>query len=105
MNAILRTIELTTTMLAPIIYGQLFNFIGYIWTGAFIAGSSLLSFVCEYMLLNGIYSQYPRLARRHDENFVIVHDGVESMSDGENGARSELTPNGTLVNVNARNLS
>ena len=64
MNAIMRTIELMTTCLAPILYGQLFNYIGYIWTGAFIAGSSLLSFVFEYMLLNGIYSQYPRLAHR-----------------------------------------
>ena len=44
-------------------------------------------------------------SRRHDENFVIVHDGVESMSDGENGARSELTPNGTLVKEKASNPS
>ena len=64
MNSILRTIELTTTMLAPIIFGQLFHFIGYIWTGAFIAGYNLLSVVCEYILLNGIYFQYPRLAHK-----------------------------------------
>ena len=86
MNAILRTIELTTTMLAPIIYGQLFNFIGYIWTGAFIAGSSLLSFVCEYMLLNGIYSQYPRLAHKFkapddEEKEAAYGDGPQSKKE------------------------
>ena len=64
MNSILRTIELTTTMLAPIIFGQLFHFIGYIWTGAFIAGYNLFSVVFEYILLNGIYFQYPRLAHK-----------------------------------------
>ena len=64
MNSILRTIELTTTMLAPIILGQLLDIIGYVWTGAFIAGSSMLSFACEYFLLNGIYSQYPQLAEK-----------------------------------------
>ena len=70
MNSILRTIELTTTMLAPIILGQLLDFIGYIWTGAFIACSSMLSFASEYFLLNGIYSQYPQLAEKfnsHDD--------------------------------------
>ena len=64
MNSILRTIELTTTMLAPIILGQLLDYIDYIWTGAFIAGSSMLSFAGEYFLLNGIYFQYPQLAQK-----------------------------------------
>merc|ERR1719322_1414302 len=64
MNSILRTIELTTYMLAPVISGQLFYFIGYIWTGIFIAGWNILSVICEYALLNGIYRQYPRLAQK-----------------------------------------
>ena len=64
MNSILRTIELTTYMLAPVISGQLFYFIGYIWTGIFIAGWNILSVICEYALLNGIYTQYPRLAQK-----------------------------------------
>merc|ERR1712241_653366 len=64
MNSILRTIELTTYMLAPVISGQLFYFIGYIWTGVFIAAWNILSVVCEYMLLSGIYRQYPRLAQK-----------------------------------------
>jgi iron-regulated transporter 1 len=63
-NSILRTIELTTYMLAPIISGQLFYFIGYIWTGVFIAIWNIVSVVGEYALLQGIYNQYPRLAHK-----------------------------------------
>ena len=67
MNSILRTIELTTYMLAPVIAGQLFYFIGYVWTGIFIAIWNILSVICEYGLLNGIYHQYPRLAQKITE--------------------------------------
>ena len=51
-------------MLAPIISGQLFYFIGYIWTGVFIAVWNVFSVVCEYILLHGIYNQFPRLAHK-----------------------------------------
>ena len=51
-------------MLAPILAGQLFYFIGYTWTGVFIAIWNIFSVVCEYILLHGIYSQYPRLAHK-----------------------------------------
>merc|ERR1719486_866778 len=78
MNSILRTIELTTYMLAPVISGQLFYFIGYIWTGVFIAGWNIVSVVCEYGLLNGIYRQYPRLAHK-----------ITSINDGEKDAMCE----------------
>ena len=83
MNSILRTIELTTYMLAPVISGQLFYFIGYIWTGVFIAGWNVLSVICEYALLNGIYSQYPRLAHK----IKISNDGEEKAScvEGDSG--------------------
>ena len=64
MNSILRTIELATYMLAPVISGQLFYFIGYIWTGVFIAVWNGISVVCEYTLLNGIYKRYPKLAEK-----------------------------------------
>ena len=78
MNSILRTIELTTYMLAPVISGQLFYFIGYIWTGIFIAGWNIISVICEYALLNGIYRQYPRLAQK-----------ITNTSEGEKEAMCE----------------
>ena len=51
-------------MLVHIICGQLFYIIVYIWTGGFIAIWNILSVVCEYTLLHGIYKQYPRLAHK-----------------------------------------
>ena len=95
MNSILRTIELTTYMLAPVISGQLFYFIGYIWTGVFIAGWNILSVICEYALLNGIYSQFPRLAHKirtsddgeeqasSEEGSQLTKDDVETKEDGK----------------------
>ena len=91
MNAIMRTIELMTTCLAPILYGQLFNYIGYIWTGAFIAGSSLLSFVFEYMLLNGIYSQYPRLA--HRIKTTNSYEKKVSFGEGQKTTKDDIAKN------------
>ena len=52
MNSVLRTIELTTYMVAPIVVGQLFHFAGYIFTGFFIAGWNVVSVALEYLLLN-----------------------------------------------------
>ena len=86
MNSILRTIELTTYMLAPVISGQLFYFIGYIWTGIFIAGWNILSVICEYALLNGIYTQYPRLAQK-----ITNTNGGEKEAMCEEGCRLTKT--------------
>jgi len=97
MNSILRTIELTTYMLAPVISGQLFYFIGYIWTGVFIAGWNIVSVVCEYALLNGIYRQYPRLAHKitivdnRDEQ-VVCEEGSQLTKDDNNKIDKSLQP-------------
>ena len=55
MNSVLRSIELTTHMVAPVLVGQLFSFLGYDWTGIFIAGWNLASVCVEYTLLERIY--------------------------------------------------
>ena len=96
MNSILRTIELTTYMLAPVISGQLFYFIGYIWTGVFIAGWNIVSVVCEYALLNGIYRQYPRLAHKitsidNGEKQAVCEEGSQLTID-ENDKRDKSLP-------------
>merc|ERR1719232_1938976 len=61
MNSVLRTIELTTYMLAPAAGGLLLDYIGYIGTGIFIAVWNVVSVVLEYLLLISIYRQHPRL--------------------------------------------
>lgn len=62
MNSILRTIELTTYMLAPAAAGQLFTYLGFVLTGVFIAAWNVVSVCLEYLLLVMIYKKYPKLA-------------------------------------------
>ena len=80
-------------MLAPAISGQLFYFIGYIWTGVFIAAWNVLSVVCEYALLQGIYNQYPRLAQKitnpRNINEIEEHGSCEEDNPLTNDERSQ----------------
>lgn len=64
MNSVLRSIELTTYMVAPIVAGQMFYFVGYVATGFFIAGWNVISVVFEYLLLNSIYREFPNLDKK-----------------------------------------
>ena len=66
-NSILRTIELTTYIIAPAITGQLFTFLGFGWTGMFIGAWNLISVCLEYLLLAKIYRTYPALAEKKDD--------------------------------------
>jgi len=71
MNSILRTIELTTYMLAPAAGGLLFTYIGYIGTGIFIAVWNIVSVCLEYTLLILIYRRHPKLGsikKQEDDN-------------------------------------
>ena len=80
MNSILRTIELTTYMIAPAVAGQLFTFLGFGWTGVFISVWNLVSVCLEYFLLAKIYETYPDLAtkRNADSNNIIEHSEESS---------------------------
>jgi len=62
MNSILRTIELTTYMLAPAAGGFLFSYIGDRGTGIFIAAWNIVSVCLEYLLLIQIFKIHPKLA-------------------------------------------
>lgn len=64
MNSILRTIELSTYMLAPAAAGQLFTFAGYGLTGVVIAAWNVISVSLEYLLLHLIYKSHPDLAMK-----------------------------------------
>jgi len=77
MNSILRTIELTTYMLAPAAAGQLFTFFGFGFTGIFIAGWNIVSVCLEYLLLALIYKKYPALSSKRSK----ADDAEEERSD------------------------
>ena len=80
MNSILRTIELTTYMLAPAAAGQLFTYLGFVFTGVFIAAWNVVSVSLEYLLLVLIYRKYPKLA-----SFKASEDPDTASEDSEDG--------------------
>lgn len=87
MNSVLRTIELTTYMLAPAAGGLLLDYIGYIGTGIFIAVWNIVSVVLEFTLLILIYRKYPKLGsikkpeddnkNEDEEKRNVVKDTIE----------------------------
>lgn len=87
MNSILRTIELTTYMLAPAAGGLLLDYIGYIGTGIFIAVWNIVSVFLEFTLLILIYRKYPKLGsikkpdddnkNEDEEKRNVVKDTIE----------------------------
>merc|ERR1712038_2144862 len=80
MNSILRTIELTTYMLAPAAAGLLFTHLGFVVTGIVIAAWNLVSVSLEYLLLLLIYRKYPKLA-----SFKASEDTDTASEDSEGG--------------------
>merc|ERR1712045_811945 len=80
MNSILRTLELTTYMLAPAAAGQLFTYLGFVFTGVFIAAWNVVSVSLEYLLLVLIYRKYPKLA-----SFKASEDSDTASEDSEDG--------------------
>merc|ERR1719158_2036865 len=88
MNSILRTIELTTYMLAPAAAGQLFTFFGFGYTGIIIAGWNIVSVCLEYFLLSLIYKKYPALANKRRK--VPEVDGEDAEKSGDTNPLREV---------------
>merc|ERR1719158_2616569 len=91
MNSILRTIELTTYMLAPAVAGQLFTFFGFGYTGIIIAGWNLVSVCLEYLLLALIYKKYPALSNKRIKGAESDDDDEDDESDDSNPLQEALT--------------
>jgi len=83
MNSILRTIELTTYMLAPAAAGLLFTHLGFVVTGIVIAAWNLVSVSLEYLLLLLIYRKYPKLASfKVSEDTDTASEASEEVKQG-----------------------
>merc|ERR1719210_2004520 len=91
MNSVLRTVGLTTFILAPVAAGQLFSLAGYVWTGVAVAAWNLASVGLEYTLLHLIYRSYPALAEKKNTSGT---EGDEQRAEGES---SNLMDEGTEV--------
>ena len=77
----MRTIELATYIVTPIVAGQLFTFAGYVPTGFFIGGWNVVSIVFQYLLLTSIYNQYPKLDTKLVQEDNKDQDEMGSMMD------------------------
>lgn len=75
MNSVMRTIDLTTSIVSPIIVGQIISYIGNIYSAAFIVGWNLFSVTIEYYLLSSIYREIPSLEKK---NTLVVEMDTES---------------------------
>jgi len=95
MNSVLRTIGLTTLILAPVAAGQLFSLTGYVWTGVVVAAWNLASVGLEYTLLHLIYRSYPALAEKKHSRGESDELRVEEESSNlmaEEGKEKEALP-------------
>ena len=102
MNSILRTIELTTYMLAPAVAGQLFTYLGFVLTGVFIAVWNVVSVTLEYLLLTLIYKKYPKLAAFKTSDDTEDSEDSEDNQEG-NPLKEALAGWRTYMNHPVRN--
>ncbi len=61
-NAVFRTLDLTTLSLSPLVAGLVFDLVSSSAAAIFIAAWNIVSVVIEYFLLHLIYQEYPQLA-------------------------------------------
>ena len=67
MNAVLRRIDLSTKLLAPIAVGQIMTYASMLAGAIFIAGWNFVSMFVEYYLIWRVYVAVPRLAYKESD--------------------------------------
>jgi iron-regulated transporter 1 len=72
MSAILRAIDLTTAILAPVATGQIMYFIALRYGAVFIAGWNIVSVFVEYILIWKVYEKVPALKKSRKGKFSLV---------------------------------
>jgi len=90
MNSILRTIELTTYMLAPAVTGQLFTFLGFTITGVLLAAWNVASVMLEYLLLALIYRKYPSLSNKRVAALELDRESEEQSGEKKGALKEAL---------------
>jgi len=70
----MRSIDLTTNVLAPVVVGQILTFASPFAGTVFIGTWNILSLVIEYYLLNLIYANVPELSQKE-----VPVDAVEDV--------------------------
>ncbi|ELU18806.1 hypothetical protein CAPTEDRAFT_5305 [Capitella teleta] len=74
MSALLRRIDLTTKLVAPVLTGQIITYGSLIIGALFISIWNLISMVFEYNLLLKLYTSFPELALKNTDGKQNDHD-------------------------------
>ena len=97
MNATMRSINLTTYIVAPILVGQILTFGSKIAGAIFIAVWNICSCVLEYFLLTHIYKRIPQLAHKNIIPLIVIDSphSNEASHPGESPdhCAEPITPN------------
>ena len=93
-NAVFRTIDLTSLTLAPLSAGLVFDLISNYAAAYFIAGWNIVSVVFEYLLLTSIYDEFPDLAHKK-----VLEEKVQEQDDVkiEEKTKSKCNPFSKLI--------
>jgi len=71
LNAVMRTIDLTTFILAPIVVGQIITYVSKIGGAGFIAAWNIFSGVAELVLLTQLFEMVPELSKAKKEETCV----------------------------------
>jgi len=77
MNSTMRSIDLSTYILAPVLVGQIITFTSKITGAWFITGWNVISGALVYYLQARIYSEVPKLAEKKIIGPKVSNGGVE----------------------------
>ncbi|CAD5123416.1 DgyrCDS11765 [Dimorphilus gyrociliatus] len=77
LNAVVRSIDLSCKILAPIAVGGIMSAFGLQVSAIFIAAWNIVSLFLEYALLKKVYNLVPRLAIKGTDDAVLVEEEVK----------------------------
>ena len=74
MNSVLRTVDLSTEVLAPVLVGTVMTFFGLAMGGIVIAAWNVISLIVEYYLLLNLYNGNAGLQAKKTFVKEVSHD-------------------------------
>lgn len=90
MNSVLRTVDLSTEVMAPVMVGAVMTSFGLMVGGIVIAAWNVCSLVVEYSLLHHLFYSNPHLQKSKGEVNVEAGNGEENIGTARGKSSQEL---------------
>lgn len=97
MTSTLRSIDLTTKLVAPIVTGQVIYFLDLGYGGVFVAGWNIVSLFAEYIMVKMVYDQIPSLANEKFKTQPDNDDETTRLIGNEHTPEYEKSFNNEVV--------